>query len=48
MCKYATYDQKGSLICEPNKNQCTMCVFGNQKTYNEIKDRENKVIKWQD
>ena len=47
MCEYATYSYNGLLMCKPKNNMCTLCVFGNQKTYKEIKN-ENGEKEWQD
>lgn len=40
MCPYAIKKDNEILICEPRNQLCTLCVFGNAKTYKEIK--ENK------
>ena len=42
MCEYARFNDNGLPICLINKELCTLCVIGNSKTYNEIKEKENK------
>ncbi len=43
MCPYAIWQKDGSIICEPKKEQCTLCVMGNHKTFNEIENAKNEV-----
>ena len=47
MCEFQKYDLKNPLpICDYTKELCTLCVFGNKKTYYEVeqaaKERESK------
>ena len=45
MCEFQKYDYKNPLpICEYSKAPCTLCIWGNMKTYHEaekaLKERE--------
>ena len=45
MCEYMIFSENGMYICKPKNQWCTMCVFGNMKTYDEIKDKEKQYEK---
>lgn len=45
MCPYMIYYQGELPVCEPKKKLCTMCVIGNQETFNEIEKMKRKKIK---
>lgn len=44
MCPYALLQENENgtttLMCEPKKEMCTLCVMGNHKTYKEIEEME--------
>jgi len=40
MCEYLKLDANGESYCSYTNNWCTLCIFGNSKTYNEAKDKE--------
>ena len=42
MCKYQTINESGIRMCEYTKKLCTLCVFGNGKTYEEAEKEEQK------
>lgn len=46
MCEYAKFDtnSKSELpVCIVNNKLCTLCVFGEAKTYKEAKENEKKL-----
>lgn len=45
MCEFATYNEKGQLICEPKKDLCLLCVRGNGRRYMEIKTQKDYFFK---
>lgn len=45
MCEFATYNEKGQLICEPKKDLCLLCVRGNSRRYMEIKSQKDYFFK---
>lgn len=41
MCEYVEIKAENGLpYCKPKKQLCTLCVFGNHKMYNEIREKE--------
>ena len=45
MCEYQRInpdDEKSLPICTVDNKVCTLCVFGNAKTYNEAKQKEKR------
>lgn len=44
MCPYALLKENKNgtttIMCEPKKEMCTLCVMGNSKTYKEIEKSE--------
>ena len=42
MCEYVKFNDKELPICSFDNELCTVCVLGNSKRYNEIKEKENK------
>lgn len=43
MCKYQLIKEEGKMPeCEFTKSLCTLCVFGNAKTYKEAEEAERK------
>lgn len=45
MCPYMIYFECMLPICEPKNKPCTMCVIGNQKTFNEIENEKKEEMK---
>lgn len=45
MCPYMIYFKGMPPICEPKNELCTMCVAGNQKTFNEIEEEKKEEMK---
>ena len=45
MCEYVRFNDKELPICTYNNELCTLCVLGNSKTYNEIKEKEKESEK---
>ena len=42
MCEYVRFNDKEIPICTYTNEICTLCVLGNSKTYNEIKEKETE------
>ena len=40
MCEYAVYEDGKLIECTASGGLCTLCVLGNNKTYNEAKVKE--------
>lgn len=42
MCEYQRVDEGKLPMCEYTKKECTLCVLGNARTYEEAKRKENE------